>query len=211
MQTHKHALVAVLVALSTLVMACADNSKPTGDIAGEEIPAQSFCDMANDFVTDQSVTNAANFSAEFFSDVDERLVSLIDAAPADIKQYFGTLQTEFAATNKALAELEYDLADPGFLIALQNVDDDAMLAATEAIEDHVGAECSIEPDPIDAGQVDDIMEAFSINRQLAECIHQELGDVANISPELLTPELLTQPVCETSLYALLSGSPAPGG
>ena len=48
--------------------------------------------------------------------------------------------------------------------------------------------------------------AFGIeDLDVAECLHAQLGNVANIDSADLTPELMVAPVCNTSLLGLLSG------
>jgi len=97
------------------------------------------------------------------------------------------------------------------LVALFSV----LVASCSADDTEVPAsEASVAATPssavVDPGQVDDIIEAFGVNRQLAECINLELGDVANIDPSELTPELLSRSVCGTSLVAILSGATTGG-
>ena len=88
-----------------------------------------------------------------------------------------------------------------------------MLDATANIEDYLETECGLvtpaptdDQPPIDEQQVTDIMAAFGIERELAECINREFGDVANIDSAELTPELMTTPVCGTTLLGMLNGT-----
>lgn len=50
-----------------------------------------------------------------------------------------------------------------------------------------------------------IMEAFATDRATAECIYDAWGDVANVPPGELTPELMTFPICDTSILQLMTG------
>jgi hypothetical protein len=56
----------------------------------------------------------------------------------------------------------------------------------------------------DAG-IANIMAAFSTDEATATCIHEAWGDVANVPPAELTPELMTFEICGTSIFQLMTG------
>lgn len=185
----------------------AETSTGSATVAGQP-PGGGFCDNANAFVTDRSVTDVANFNADFFAEVDDRLEALLVEAPAEVAADLEVLRSGFAATDTIFAEFDYDVTDARLVEALEAVDNEGMLAATDSIDSYLLEVCGIRS-AANTAEVEDIMTAFSIDRALAECINAELGDVANIASEDLTPELLRQEVCGTSLIALLSGVPPP--
>lgn len=188
-----------LAVVSLIVGACTDTGTRGDD---------GFCDEAADFVADRSVTQAANFSAEFFATVDDRLAGLIEAAPDQLVVHLETLQQGFAHTDQALSRFDYDLNDPGLASALAQVDDDGMLDATSTIQLFLTEECGIDQSGgTDPDEVEAIMAAFGVDRALAECLNLELGDVARVPSQDLTPELMTRSVCGTSLFGLLTGTP----
>jgi len=173
---------------------------------------EAFCEDTNAFVTDRSVTDVSGFSAEFFATIDERLDELVDDAPVEVRDDLETLRSGFSETDGIFDAFDYDLSDARLGSALEAVDNEGMLAATQNIQRYLRVSCGIEPsDEIDPAQVEAIMTAFGVDRTLAECLNTELGDVANIGSAQLTPELLSQPVCGTSLIALLSGVAPPSG
>ncbi len=55
------------------------------------------------------------------------------------------------------------------------------------------------------GGVANIIEAFATDRETAECIYEAWGDVANVEPAELTPELMTFPICGTSIFQMMTG------
>lgn len=189
---------------SSTATSAADTSEPAAASA-----SASFCDAADDFITDRSVTDVALFSAEFFAGVDERLAALLADAPDELRPDLESLRAGFAGTDTIFAEFDYDVTRPGLGDALEQVDNEGMLNATDNIQIYLGDECGISS-AVDPREVDDIIAAFGVDRALAECINLELGDVANIDSEDLTPELLQREVCGTSLIALLSGAPPTG-
>lgn len=171
-----------------------------------EAPAVDFCTEADAFINDRSITNVASFSAEFFEDVDRRLGRLIETAPDEIVGDVEALRAGFASSDEIFGEFDYDVTDERLGPALEEVDNRSMLDATTNIQVYLTDECDLEPvGSLDPQEVSDIMDAFGVDRALAECLNLELGDVANIDPEELTPELMSMPVCGTSLIALLTG------
>lgn len=50
-----------------------------------------------------------------------------------------------------------------------------------------------------------IMEAFATDEATATCIYEAWGDVANVPPAELTPELMTFEICGTSIFELMTG------
>ncbi len=58
-----------------------------------------------------------------------------------------------------------------------------------------------------AAGIADIMEAFAADEDTATCIYEAWGDVANIPPAELTPELMTFEICGTSIFQLMTGDP----
>ncbi len=55
------------------------------------------------------------------------------------------------------------------------------------------------------GGISNIMEAFATDRDTAVCIYDAWGDVANVPPQELTPELMMFPICGTSIFQLMTG------
>lgn len=53
--------------------------------------------------------------------------------------------------------------------------------------------------------VANIKEAFATDEATAACIHDAWGDVANLPPAELTPELMTFEICDTSIFELMTG------
>jgi hypothetical protein len=197
---------AIVVVLALLVGACSSSGS-------EDASQETFCTDAQNFVTDDSVTRASNFSQAFFAEVENRLSALAEAAPEDIRPDVEALRQGFVDSDEIFAEFNYDITDPALVPALDRIDQASMLEATENIETYLETECGlVAPDPsadqapVDEQQVADIMAAFGIERELAECINRELGDVANIDSEELTPELMTTEVCGTSLLGMLNGT-----
>ncbi|MEM9654850.1 MAG: hypothetical protein AAGA65_22350 [Actinomycetota bacterium] len=206
-RTSIRALTGGLLAFGLVAAGC------SGGDSDSEADRQAFCTEAEAFLLDDSVTRASNFSETFFADVDQRLGALEDTAPDDVLADVVDLRAGFAQSDTIFAEFDYDLTDPSLVPALERIDQASMLAATENIEAYLVSDCGLvtpDPDagpgPIDEAAVADIMTAFGINRDLAECIYRDLGDVANIDSAELTPELLTTPVCGTTLLGLLNGT-----
>ena len=50
-----------------------------------------------------------------------------------------------------------------------------------------------------------IMAAFSTDEATAACMYEAWGDVANVPPAELTPELMTFEICGTSIFQLMTG------
>lgn len=57
------------------------------------------------------------------------------------------------------------------------------------------------------GGVENIMAAFATDEATATCIFEAWGDVADVPPAELTPELMTFEVCGTSIFQLMTGDP----
>ena len=53
--------------------------------------------------------------------------------------------------------------------------------------------------------VANIMAAFATDEATAKCIFDAWGDVANVPPAELTPELMRFEICGTSLFQLMTG------
>ncbi|MGB5760555.1 MAG: hypothetical protein WBM50_26810 [Acidimicrobiales bacterium] len=184
----------------------AEQSDPVAGLSdrpGESSAA--FCSEAGRFIDDPSVTDVGNVGPQFFADIDRRLARLVETAPAGVVADVEALRAGFVDSDRIFAEFDYETDDAGLAEALGRVDNQSMLTATENIRRFLGQECGTEGGgAVDSAQVDDIVEAFGVDRSLAECINVELGDVANIDSSELTPELLSRPVCGTSLLAILS-------
>ncbi len=50
-----------------------------------------------------------------------------------------------------------------------------------------------------------IMAAFATDEATATCIYDAWGDVANVPPAELTPELMAFEICDTSILELMTG------
>lgn len=55
------------------------------------------------------------------------------------------------------------------------------------------------------GGVANIMEAFATDEATATCIFDAWGDVANLPPSELTPELMAYEICGTSILLMMTG------
>lgn len=204
-------VVFVLLMLATSCTA-ADTSSPDTDSTGstDEAAAAAFCQDADAFITDDSVTSIDSFGPDFFADVEQRLSALVDRAPTEVTADFEALRTGFRTSEEVFSRFAFDASDPALVPALDEIDQAAMLEATDNIQQYLDRECRafIRPadGPVDEAQVADIMEAFSVDRTMAECLNRELGDIANIDSSELTQELLSMPVCGTSLIGLLTGT-----
>jgi len=55
------------------------------------------------------------------------------------------------------------------------------------------------------GGVANIVAAFATDEATATCVFDAWGDVANLPPEELTPELMTFEVCGTSIFQMMTG------
>ena len=53
--------------------------------------------------------------------------------------------------------------------------------------------------------IQNIRDAFATDQATAECIFEAWGDVANVPPAELTPELMTFPICGTSIFQMITG------
>lgn len=60
-------------------------------------------------------------------------------------------------------------------------------------------------DPV--GGVANIAAAFGTDDATAACIHDAWGDVTEMAPEQLTPDLMNFPICGTSIFQLMTGDP----
>ncbi len=165
-----------------------------------------FCADARRFIDDPSVSDVSGLDPRFFADVDRRLGDLAIIAPAEVVADVEALRAGFADSGRILADLDGETDDAVLAEALLEVDNESMLGATDNLRRFLTLACGPEAGgAVDGAQVDDIVEAFGVDRALAECINAELGDVANIDSSRLTPELLSRPICGTSLLAILAG------
>ena len=55
--------------------------------------------------------------------------------------------------------------------------------------------------------VRNIMDAFAADEETATCIYDAWGDVANVPPAELTPQLMTYEICGTSIFQMITGDP----
>ncbi len=202
-----------MISALLLASACSTNADvdaETGVDAEVEVSA-AFCEDANAFITDRTVTDVSGFSESFFAGIDERLAALEAMAPADALADVMSLRSGFAEADAIFAEFDYDTADQQLGPALLAVDNEGLLAATENLQTYLAENCEITA--ADTGtetavvpeEVEAIMDAFDVDRAMAECLNAEFGDLAAIPSEELTPELLSRPACGTTLIALLSG------
>lgn len=197
-------------AATTTTTAATTPTTATAGTSPSAGPVGDFCTDAARFVDDRSVTDISRFSEEFFADVDQRLSTMVNGAPPAIRGEVEILRAGFDGMDQALADFDYDLEDPGLPAALAQVDNEAMLAATAAVEQYLIDGCGAAAGVTDPRQVADIQEAFGVDQATAECLNRELGDIANIDSGQLTPELMGRAVCGTSLIALLAGTPPEG-
>ena len=125
----------------------------------------------------------------------------------------------FGLTSEIFDEFGQSSTNASFVQALTDrLDTQAMLVADQRINDHLDASCEAivlqearapggfnfdRSDP--AGGVANIMEAFATDEDTARCIFEAWGDVSQVPPEELTPELFNYEICGTSIFALISG------
>ena len=194
-------MAALVAAVGLCATACSDDADAGADPAPGE-----FCPDANAFVTDSAVFFVADVDAELFVDLDRRLAALDEIAPTNLGSDIAALRAGFAHIDDAYASVDYDPAASPPLDAETQA---ATLEASGHLGQYLEAECGL--DTVRNTQVEDIMAAFGVERSTAECLHGEMGDVANIDSSRLTPALMTRPTCGTSLFDLLSGNTAPSG
>lgn len=164
--------------------------------------AATFCDDANAFVTSTPVFFVTQPDADLFGSFDTALASLGSGSPAELRDDLAQLRDGFAHIGASYASVGYDPAAP---LTLDGEIQAATRAATDRVESYLRANCGL--DDVRERQIDDIMLAFGMDdRSTAECIHVQMGNVANIEPSDLTPEIMTRDVCGTSIINLLSGT-----
>ena len=66
--------------------------------------------------------------------------------------------------------------------------------------------CGFDRSDPEAG-IANIMAAFATDEATATCIHEAWGDVANVAPAELTPELMVYQICGTSIFQMMTGDP----
>lgn len=204
------------LALALLLLGCSSASdeaaipaatvEPIESVEPVENPTEEFCSTGNGFVTDTRTRLIATPDAATFVDIDARLLDLVQEAPSDVTGAIESLRTGFAAIGEAYAATGFD---PGATLSLDPEVQDTTALAGSTLRSYLLANCDL------AGtrdvQIAQIREAFGIDDSAtAECIHTQLGDVANIESSTLTPELMTAPVCGTSILGLLSGETSSG-
>ena len=206
-------VVFVAALLAVLGAACSSSADDT-DLAGEADPAAeapvtapaAFCEPANAFLTSTAARFITTPDAVVFQDLDGRLAEMAEQAPAAIVNDVDALRDGFAAIDEAYASTGYV---PTASFELPTEVQQANLEASRNLEDYLIRGCEL--DRIRAEQIAQIAEAFGIeDATTAECLHAQMGDVANIDPSALTPELMTTPVCGTSILGLLSGESIDG-
>ena len=154
-------------------------------------------------MTDSRVRFITSPDATVFATIDERLANLVDLAPTSVNDDLATLRSGFAAIGDAFAEAGYE---PSASFVLPVEVQDANLIASRNLENVLLESCDLEA--VRDEQIAQIGEAFGIDDpSLSECLHAQMGDIANIDSSTLTPELMTTTVCDTSILGLLSGTP----
>jgi len=205
-------LFALLVALAAVSCSSASDQTSSTEPAQTE-PAQTetpitssvaFCNPANAFVTDSAVRFITTPDAEVFTDIDIQLEQIAEQAPAVITNDIAALRTGFAAIGQAYASTGYE---PTASFVLPTGVQQANLESSRNLEDYLLRVCELTR--VRTEQIEQISEAFGIDdATTAECLHAQMGDIANIDPSDLSPQLMTTEVCGTSILGLLSGAGA---
>ena len=205
----------VLVAAVLVAAACSGSddedpvasepaASPVAEVAepaDAEPPTDDFCRDATAFVTSSDARLITTPDAEVFVEIDAALAALDSGAPDAVLADVATLRDGFAEIGEAYETTGFDPT------ALLDVPQETLLAngsAVRSLEDFLLDSCGLAE--VRDEQIADITEAFGIqDPALAECLHTQLGDVANIDSSSLTPELMITEVCGTSILGLLSG------
>ena len=190
-------LVALLVAL-VVAAGCSSD--------GDRAAAEGFCDAANSFITSSDARLVTTPDAALFESLDNRLNTVGSLAPGALDEDLDLLRSGLASIGDVYAEVGFD---PDATVTLPTEVLAGNAGAARQLETHLEQNCGL--DQVRNAQVAQIVEAFTIDdREVAECLHVQLGDVANIASSDLTPSLLLSPVCGTSLFRLLGGDASSG-
>lgn len=174
---------------------------------GSDVPPGSFCSRGNAFVTDTNLRLVAAPTAETFDGIYRQLDALVGEAPGDLLSSVMSLRSGFESIGDAYAATGFD---PTATITLSPEVQDSNSVAVAELRGYLLTNCDLMA--VQDEQIAEIQEAFGIeDPATAECIHAQLGDLANIDSSTLTPELMTVSVCGTSLLGLLSGESVDNG
>jgi len=171
-----------------------------------------------------------SFDAEFFELVDNTLAQIQSQAPNDqVRSDIGIFRDGLAELGSILAEFDYDITNPAVFTALADFDTTEMDAASARLDMFLEDECGMSLGAsfdstdgggslTDPGAVDELAEgfeaigdnpalveqlvaAFGIDLETAECLSEEFEDLDLDNPD---PSILTLEVCGTTLLEVIS-------
>lgn len=206
----------VVVAAGVLAAGCGDSGSDESAATSDE-----FCAAAGATMSGQQTISVLEFSPQFFADMDAEFATMDELAPGSLRDDIAVLRDGFELTGEIYEEFGFQNRDPAFVDALvERLPTDAMTEARATIDAGLDEGCdpeilriarapggySFDRSDRDGG-VANIMAAFATDQPTAECIWQAWGDVSQVAPEDLTPELFTFRICGTSIFELISGDP----
>jgi hypothetical protein len=208
-----------IMALVILVAACGDAE--SGE-QGIDTTTPDFCRAAVGLIGGQGSVSVLEFSPQFFATIDAQFDELFAGAPSAVVADLKILSDGFGLTGEIFVEFGSDNTSVEFLDALgERLDSESMVAANESISAHLETNCSTDDlragrspggysfdrsDPV-AGIANITAMSPETDPSTIQCVYDAWGDVSNIPPVELTPELWTFEICGTSLFELLTGDP----
>ncbi len=205
-------LAPVLLLMIMIAAACSSsatesteaNASPEPPLSSDDEPSVAFCSAATSFITDSGARFITTPDAASFAAIDTQLAGLATESPTSIAGDVTALRSGFEAIGEAYAATGYE---PSASLVLPVEVQEANLRASRNLEEYLLDNCGLAE--VRDTQIADIREAFGIDDPvMAECLHTQMGDIANIEASTLTPELMTAEVCGTSIFGLLSGATA---
>lgn len=167
------------------------------------------------------------FTEEFFTVVLDLYGNILAIAPDEIRPDLELTLAAFQQMADLAAQFEYNVFDPAFGEAMEQVDTAALDAAAARIDAYLLEVCGVDTsadidtddtiltpdedllddlenlDPTDAAALNELfLSQFNISPELAQCLADELGDIAEAAED---PSILNQPVCGTTLLQVISG------
>ena len=208
-----------------------NNDSDGDDDGGISLGSGDFCQTALDLDGSDAFGDFStlSFSAEFFDMVDSAMAQVQSQAPNDqVSDDIGVFRAEFAQLGDILAEFDYDITNPGVFTSLGDFDTTAMDAASDRLnlylEENCGFNLGDSSDSSDGGSLTDpgaadeladgfeaigenpelveqLVAAFGIDLETAECLSEEFEDLDLDSPD---PSILTLEVCGTTLLEVIT-------
>lgn len=205
-----------------------DNS---GDDDGPEFSgggSGSFCDKARSVDENDPLQNASILDGEqFFADMDETWGQVASMAPPEIKGDIDTLFRGLDVFKDLFEKYGYNLLDPELQAEMEDFDSSELDVASANLDKYLEDVCGIDRSSdiensgpgLDITQIDPdaledldpagalaLLTALGVDQETAECFVEELGDeLEGFDPQNPDISILSQPVCGTTLLALLGG------